>query len=74
MEPNEESLYQPFTTSFGRTIPAPTMARIANELVADKDWQDVATRLLRPLLPAHDEDLEEVNEVLAEAEQRAALK
>lgn len=60
----------PFTTSFGREISANVMARVGAELAADRDWQDVATRILRPLLPAHEDDLSEVNEILAEAETR----
>lgn len=61
-----------FVTSFGRAIPGLIMEKVTEELAADKDWQEVATRLLRPLIPEHDEDLEEVNEVLSEAESRGA--
>jgi len=61
---------KPFTTSYGRTISGFVMARITADLAADKDWQEVATYLLRPLIPEHEEDLEEVNEVLREAETR----
>lgn len=60
----------PFTTSFGRTISGYTMTKVAEELAADRDWQDVASRLLRPVVPEHEEDLEEINEVLSEAEVR----
>jgi len=62
-----------FVTSYGRTIPCLLMMRVARELQADRDWQDVATRLLRNVIPDHDDDLEELNEVLAEAEARAEV-
>lgn len=64
---------KPFTTSFGTVIPGLVMAKVAEQLAADADWQDVSTRLLRPLISEHEDDLGECNEVLAEAELRAGL-
>jgi len=63
-----------FKTSFGREIPGHIMAKVVDQLAADKDWQDVATYTLRPFIPDHDDDLSEVNEVLTEAEERLSCE
>lgn len=59
---------KPYTTSYGTTIPAATIAVIASALMRGDDWQKVADRHLDHIVGTHDDDIEEVNEVLREAE------
>ena len=59
---------KPFTTSFGTTINAATIAAIAKALLRGDDWQKVADRYLDSIVGTHEDDIEEVNEVLREAE------
>lgn len=62
-----------FTTASGITIPGATMERVSERLLDDEDWQAVATDLLRPFIPDYDNDLDDVQEVLIEAERRAGI-
>ena len=57
-----------YTTTYGTTIPAATIAIIARALLRGDDWQLVADRHLGHIVGTHDEDIEEINEVLREAE------
>lgn len=57
-----------YTTSYGTTITATTIAAIAKALLRGDDWQRVADRHLDHIIGTHDDDIEEVNEVLREAE------
>ena len=44
------------------------MDKVVNALRNGEDWQQVSVRYVRQYIPLHDEDLEELNEVLRAAE------
>ena len=46
------------------------MEAVCKRLAAGEDWQRVGVEELRPLIPEHDDDLGELNEILCEAESR----
>lgn len=57
-----------FNTSYGGIIPGDAMDKVVNALRNGEDWQQVSVRYVRQYIPLHDEDLEELNEVLRAAE------
>lgn len=59
-----------FNTSNGGLIPASVMTRCVYGMAKGEDWQKIATEWIRPYIPVHDDDLSELNEVLAEVERR----
>ncbi len=58
-----------YTTSYGTVIPANVMRRVADRLKAGEDWQLVGEEELRDIIPQHDDDLSELNEVITVAEE-----
>jgi hypothetical protein len=48
------------------------MRTICERVWRDDDWQLIAHEELRDTIPIHDDDLAEVNEIIAEAETRVA--
>jgi hypothetical protein len=62
-----------FETSYGRVIPGAVMRKVARRMSNGEDWQRVAVDELRSLIPGHDDDLDELNEVLSEVEEMNGL-
>jgi hypothetical protein len=67
---NPTAKHTRFVTSEGNAIPASVMETVCREILDDCDWQMIAYRHLRRYIPAREDDLDEVNEVLREAELR----
>jgi hypothetical protein len=52
-----------YTTSNGTKITGRVLETIKERIKADHDWQRIITDELRDVIPVHDEDLGEANEV-----------
>ena len=52
-----------YTTSYGTKITGRVLETIKERIKADHDWQRIITDELRDVIPVHDEDLGEANEV-----------
>jgi hypothetical protein len=52
-----------YTTSYGTKITSRVLETIKERIKADHDWQRIITDELRDVIPVHDEDLGEANEV-----------
>jgi hypothetical protein len=55
--------HEPYTTNYGTRIPGRVIGEVGADILAGVDYQKTITDHLRDLIPAHDEDLEEANEV-----------
>lgn len=55
--------HEPYTTNYGTIIPGRVIGEIGAEIYAGVDDQKTMNDHLRDLIPAHDDDLEEANEV-----------
>lgn len=55
--------HEPYTTNYGTIIPGRVIGEVGEDILAGVDYQKTQTDHLRDLIPAHDEDLEEANEV-----------
>jgi len=52
-----------YTTNYGTKITGRVLETIKERIKADHDWQRIITDELRDVIPVHDEDLDEANEV-----------
>ena len=52
------------TTTYGTTIPKRAIEAVCRRLKTGEDHQRIATEELRDFIPAHDDDLSEVSEVM----------
>lgn len=59
-----------FTTSHGTDIPGFVMERVCSRLIKGHDWQLIATEDLRRFIPPHADELDDVDEILREADHR----
>jgi hypothetical protein len=57
-----------YKTSYGTTIPASTLRKIRQDILDEVDYQKTQTDHLRDLIPSHDEDTEEANEIMNHVE------